>query len=330
MKAKPPTSVIATLVSALALAAGCGSSQGGKSGDTFVRPPKNIDVELPQLEIHADGVDRFATCPPAGGVTQGWIPKVPAWTAPPAPKTAPVAPANPANSGSVADGGAPPAVSPEREIAIGQHADEPANAPTPTEKAIRDTLQPFRTCYRRGLLHDATQNGHVAVVVRVGGDGRVAEVESYGACELSREVVSCMRDVGKRLRFEAPPEGSATIILPAVFAPRSGIVRQAPGPNDEYAASAAIALEAARPGLHECEKRERRAVRSQEGWGTFVIEVDDKGQVVHQNIEPWSGNQELLRCASDVVGRLTFPVPANGSATVRARISFNPRGIVAE
>ncbi len=304
-----------------ALVAGCGSTQGGKNGETFVRPPKNIDVELPQLEIHADGVDRFATCPPSGGVTQGWIPKIPAWTAP----------ATPAPSASAAsDAGAPPGIAAEREIAIAQHDGEPSNAPTPTEKAIRDTLQPFRTCYRRGLLHDATQNGHAAIVVRVAADGRVADVESYGACELGREVVSCMRDVGKRLRFEPPREGSATIILPAVFAPRSGIVRHAPGPNDEYAASAAVALEAARPGLHECEKRERRAVRSQEGWGTFVIEVDDKGKVVQQNIEPWSGNQELLRCASDVVGRLTFPPPVNGSATVRARISFNPRGIVAE
>jgi hypothetical protein len=297
---------------ALAGAAGCGSTPPSASTGANANA-HGIDVELPQLEIYGDGVERFANSPPSGDVTQGWIPKIADWKPPPADASA----------------GASATPSPiDHEIAIAARIGDPPNAPTPTERAIRDTLAPFRTCHQRGLLHDPTQDGHVAVVVRVGADGRVVKSESYGACELSREVVACMVHVGRRLRFEPPAGGSASIILPAVFAPRSGIVRRAPGSHDEYAAAASVSLEDARAGLHDCERRERRAVRSQEAWATFIMEIDAKGHVVRQNIEPWSGNQELLKCASDVLGRIQFPVPESGTATVRSRITFNPRGIL--
>lgn len=307
----------------LATIVACGSSQSTKEAP-IARGPHNVDVELPQFEINGDGVDRFATCPPTGGVTQGWIPNVGTWAASEAPAVA-----TNADAGAAAAPGALPRRT-DDEIAAAPRAGEPSNAPTAAEKAIRDTLQPFRTCHRRGLLHDATQDGHVAIVIRVGADGRVAKTESHGACELSREVIACMMHVANRLRFDPPAEGTpTTIILPAVFAPRSGIVRNAPGSHDEYAAAASVSLETARRGLHDCEQRERRAVRSQQAWATFIMDVDDKGRVVRQNLDPWSGNQELLKCAGDVMSRVTFPPPVSGTATVRARISFNPRGILA-
>jgi hypothetical protein len=333
---------------ALPLLGACGGSQT-REKNTFVRGPRHVDVELPQLEINADGIDRYATCPPTGGVTQGWIPKIPPWSAPTTPTTPAVRPAArppSATLGTIADdagagasgsavvgaGSAPDAsaggVLAEGEIRVARRTDDPANAPTATERAIRDTLQPFRRCYHRGLRHDETQNGHTAIVVRVANDGRVAKTESFGTCELANDVVQCMMQVASRLRFDPPSEGHSTIIVPAVFAPRSGIVRQTPGSNDDYAAAAAIAIEGARPDLHGCEERERRAVRSRSGWGTFVIDIDDKGHAVQQNIDPWDGqHQDLLRCASDAMARIEFPPPPGGSATVRVRITFNPRGI---
>lgn len=306
-----------SLLAGVAATAGCGGGAPPQESATAVmaRGPHR-DVELPQLEIHADGVDRFSTCPPSGGVTRGWIPTIPEWTPP---KAAP-APAPSATAGGIA----------EREIAILPRPDDPPNAPTPTEKALRDTLAPFRSCQQRGILHqggslrDHSQDGHVAIIVRVGPDGRVVRSESYGACHLSREVVSCMMDVGKRLRFEAPAQGSSTIILPAVFAPRSGIAREAPGPNDDYTAAATVALEAARPGLHECEARERRAVRPPEAWGTYSFPVDEQGHAGPQEVTPFDGNQELLKCAGEVLQRTPFPP---GPAIVRVRVSFNPRGV---
>lgn len=347
-------SALAIGVSFFAALSGCGGSSSRDAA--LVHGPRHIDVELPQLEIHADNVDRLASCPPVGGVTQGWIPEIPTWSAQGTSTTAASVggsnhdgggKADPASTPATSfalsskgtgndgestakDAGASPNPDNQREIAVAKRSDDPDNGPTPTERAIRDTLAPFRSCYRRGLLHEPTQNGHVAVVVRVGPDGRVAQAETYGACELSREVIGCMMQVGKRLRFDPPAQGSATIIIPAVFAPRSGIVRQTPASHDDYAAAATVALESARPALHECEQRERRAVRSQQAWATFAFEVDSKGHAGAQTASPFGGNTELLKCAGDALQQIAFPIPDGGSATVRVRVEFNPRAISSE
>lgn len=313
------------------VAIGCGSQQ--PPDKTFVRGARHADVELPQFEVHSDGIDRFTTCPPSGSATQGWVPKVAAFSGPSA---APAAPKPASDAGvSAFDAEAPNL---EGEISVQKREDDPANAPTATEKAIRDTLRPFRACYRRGTLmrvgafrdeaarEVAVRDSHVAIVVRVGSDGRVVKTESYGACELSRETISCMLQVGKRLRFDPPADGNAaTIILPAMFAgSTAGVSRNPTGAYDDYAAAAAVVFENARPDLHACEQAARKAVRSPNGWGTFVIDIDATGKAVRQNIDPWDGkNQPLLQCASDAVARLSFPTPPGGSATVRVRVVFN-------
>lgn len=314
-------------VGAVALGAGACAAGGAPSQPPFVRGARHVDVEIPQFEIHADNVDRFATCPPQGGMTQGWIPPVPPWSAPKgvvaAPTSTQAVDAGPSFFGDAA----PP---PEGEINLGRSSADPMNAPSPAEKAIRDTLQPFRACHRRALRHDQTQSGHVAVVVRVGADGKVVRTESHGACDLSREAIACMLQTAARLRFDPPADGNATIIIPAVFAPRGGIVRAVPGQHDDYAAAVAVTVETGRAELHACDERERRAVRPRSGWGNFIIDLDETGRAARQNIEPYDGNQELLRCASDVVGRLKFPAPPGGTATVRVRIEFNPSASVSQ
>lgn len=183
------------------------------------RPVEPPNADIAELEISADGVDRFSSCPPPGELGHGWIPKLPPWIAPPA-KNEPPLP------------GEMPLILPS-----------PDDRRTPTERAIADTLRDFRDCYRKGLVRDPTQDGHVAVVVRVGPEGRVAEVEDYGACEISSASIACMKAAAAKLRFERPPGGSDTIIIPAVFTSRDGVRRAEPTPNDVYTASAYLTIE---------------------------------------------------------------------------------------
>ena len=210
-------------------------------------------------------------------------------------------------------------------------SEEPLSAPayprtvSPTERAIADTLPSFRSCYRHALFKDATQDGHVAIVARVTADGRVAKVETYAGCDLSSQAIACMMDATQRLRFDPPAEGSATIVIPAVFAPRQGHVHREPSTNDVYTASAFLTVESARPALHACEEHARHAGKPVEATGTFSLEIDARGKVTKQHVDPWQGDQELLTCAAAVIEKLKFSPPSGGKGNLIARLTFNPR-----
>ena len=289
----------------LALAAGgCGGSdaENGGARTAGTDKPAVTSIEVAELEISGTAVDRFTSCPPAGELGQDWIPKLPAWTPPAKNPNAPP----------------PPPDSPDLPPPI-------ADGRTATEKAIFDTYPEFRKCYQRGLLHDPTQDGHAAVVLRVGPDGHVAAVESYGVCELSSPVVACMKTAAGRLRFEPPAAGAATITIPTVFTTRGGRPHEHPSPNDAYTAAAYVTVESARPELHLCESAARRAGQALQATATFLIEVDAEGKIVHTHIDPWSGNQDLLACAAHAFEKLAFEKPPAGRANILARLSFNPR-----
>jgi hypothetical protein len=286
------------LVTAWAIAAlACGASDVHPA-DVDTQAAQKTNVEVAELEINGSGIDRFASCPPPGELGQDWLPPIPAWHAPPAPP---------------ADPGTPPV------------PDDPAmHGSSPTERAVTDTHDAFRSCWHKSLIHDPTQDGHVAIVLRVGGDGRVAKVESYGACSVSSEAIQCMKDAAKKLRFLPPEGGSDTVIIPAVFA-SSGASSTNPLPSDVYAAAAYVAVEGMRPALHACEESARHSGRSVVASATFSLDVDARGKVVHSNIDPWSGAKELLVCAAAAFEGGTFPKPAGGRGTVQVRIAFNPR-----
>ncbi len=258
--------------------------------------PSTTSIEIAELEIGA--VDRFTSCPPPGELGQGWIPPLSPWS---------------------------PPVSTAAAIAAPAAAPQPSDGRSPTEKAIHDTYSDFRSCYHRGLVHDPTQDGHAAIVLRVGPDGRVAEVDAYGACDLSSEVVACMKRSAERLRFDPPEAGALTVTIPAVFTSRGGHGHPRPTTNDAYTAAAYVILEGARPALHACEKGARKSGAQVEASATLALELDAKGLVVHTRLEPWSGNQELLACAANAVGALVFPAPPGHKGTVLARLIFNPR-----
>jgi hypothetical protein len=180
----------------------------------------------------------------------------------------------------------------------------------------------FRDCWHRGLFDDPTQNGHVALALRVGADGRVGNVESYGACSLSTNVVTCLRDTAKEMRFETS-ESDDTVIVPLVFA-EGAPHRVAMGPNDAYTADAYVAIEAARPAIRTCAREARKGGGTPTASATLLLDVDPHGKVVHEHVDHFTGDKGELLCAAKAVGAVVFPAPPRGRAYVIARVAVDP------
>jgi hypothetical protein len=294
----------------LALAS-CG---GPPAGDAAGKRGPTTGVQLATLEIRDDQVDRFEHCPPAGEIGQDWIPRLPEWHPPAATASAAVPESAVASSGS--------------GIASAQSTAPEAEAlPEASLAALQDEASsamrvPFRRCYHRGLMLDPTQDGHVAVVMRVGRSGKVASVETWGACDLAPETLSCMRDEASHLKLLPPAGGSATVTVPAVFTNGAPRLR---GHNDAYAAAAYVAIEAMRPRLHRCEENARRTGGSVFATATMTIDIDGEGHGQHVAVDSWSGGQELLQCAAEVLREASFSPPPAGHGVVIVPVMFNPR-----
>lgn len=300
----------------LAALAACGRPAGDPSLDGARRPPT---AEVAELEIRAQGSDRFTRCPPPGELGQHWIPTPPPWTAPAA-----SAPAS-----------APPPVDEDYVTRTKDY--------TTTEQAIEATHRDLRSCYRKGLVHAPTQDGRVGLVLRIGPDGKVARVESYAACELAPESLACMEGVVGRLRFPPPAGGADTLVIPAVFTSRDGVRYTTPTNDDAYTASAYLTIDGARPALHACERQARRDQRPMHATGTFTLALRADGTVARAHVDPWAGEQSLLLCAAKALEQLRFPPPppldgragdagiaseaSKATATVIARVNFNPRQV---
>lgn len=278
------------------IAIACAGSQEHPKVDPAVR---GTSIEIANFEIHADGVDRFVSCPPNGELGQDWIPPIPQWT--------------------------PAAVDPDAGVTTPSSIVPPGSHWSQTEKAIEDTRLQFRTCYHRGLVRDPSQDGHVAIVLRVSADGTVRKVEAWGACDLQREVIQCLKDTAGKLRFAPPASGADTIVMPAVFQPRAGRSTTSTE-NDAYTAAAYVALESLRPELHACEETARRSGGESAAWGFFKMPIDKNGAVTGAAVDPFGGNQETLECAAKVLQTLHLPPPTAGRGEVQLRLDFNPRG----
>lgn len=306
---RAPLALALSLVASIA-AASCGGGAPPPEAPfgPAKAPPASADVA--ELVISAHGADRFVTCPPPGEIGQSWI-------LPPFPWVAPAAPDAGAPLPGIAhvDGGAP----------IDDSYVTRTRDYTLTEQALEATRRDFRSCFRKTLHRNPTQDGRVAIVLRVGSDGRVLDVEEYGACELEGEAIACMKDIARRLRFPPPAEGRDTITIPAVFTSRNGVRRTTPSANDAFTAAAFLVVESARPRLHACEQAARRELRPVEATGTFTMDLDGEGRVRHVHVDPFTGDRTLLSCAAKSLEGLAFPKPPAGKGTVIARLNFNPR-----
>ncbi|MBX3189165.1 MAG: AgmX/PglI C-terminal domain-containing protein [Labilithrix sp.] len=260
-------------------------------------------ADIAELEIRGQGVDRFTRCPPPGRLGDPWFPQPRPWTAP----------------APTADAGPPEPIDADYMSRVRDQS--------PAERAIEATHRDFRSCYRRGLVHDPAADGRVAIVLRVGPDGKVAKVEEYAACEIAVESIQCMKGVAARLRFPPPAGGSDSVVIPAVFTSRDGVRLNGNtgSPNDIYTSGAYLTLEGARPGLHACEAQARRELRQLEATATFTMTLGKDGQVTKAHVDPWTGEQTLLMCAARELERLKFAPPPSGTGTVIARLNFNPR-----
>ncbi len=270
-------------------------------------------VQLSSFEVRDDQVDRFEHCPPAGEIGQDWVPPIPEWHPPAASASAAVP------ESAVDPSGGDPA--PPQS---GDTVDEstPASLAVLTDEAANQTRERFRRCYHHGLLFDPTQDGHVALVLRVDRAGKVASVESWGACDLAPEALICMRDEAKHVHLRPPQGGSATVTIPAVF---TNGAEKAGTAKDAYAASAYVAIEAMRPRLHNCEQTAKYAHTGVFASALFSIDIDAKGKGVHVGVDQWKGGHELLGCAAEVLRDAPFAPPPGGQGKVIVPVVFNPR-----
>jgi hypothetical protein len=271
-------------------------------------------VQLTTFEVRDDQLDRFEHCPPPGEIGQDWVPRIPDWHPPAASASAAVPEsAVDASGGDTSGGGG---------AGDGSEAAAPASLATLNDEATNQTRAAFRTCFHHGLLYDPTQDGHVALVLRVDRAGKVAAVETWGACDLAREALVCMRDEAMHVKLHAPAGGSATVTIPAVFTNGAQRTRQ---PNDGYAAAAYVAIESMRPRLHSCETAAKYAHTGVFASAVMTIDIDSRGHGVHVAVDQWKGGHELLSCAAEVVRDASFPPPPAGKGKVILPIVFNPR-----
>jgi hypothetical protein len=156
----------------------------------------------------------------------------------------------------------------------------------------------------------------------VGRSGKVAQVETWGACDLAPETLVCMRDEAAHLELRPPAGGSATVTVPAIFT--SGVARRQ-GPNDVYAAAAYVAVEELRPRLHNCEEVATRAGKSVFATATMKVDVDAEGHGFHVAVDPWRGGHEILACAAEVLRDARYPSPPAGRGRIIVPVAFNPR-----
>ncbi len=292
--------VVASAASVAAAMTSCGSKdREPPANEPSQRTPPAADVA--ELEIRSEGVDRFSMCPPPGSLGQHWIPPPFPWT-PPA---------------SATDAGVE---HPIDEALIARTKDR-----TLTEIAVEATHRDFRSCYRKALVRHPTQDGRVAIVLRLGPTGRVLNVEEYGACELDPEAIHCMKGVAARLRFPPPATGEETVTIPATFTSRDGVRRTVATTNDSYTAAAYITIEGARPALHACANEAKQQLKPTQATGTFTMSIATDGRVLRAHVDPWTGELSLLQCAARALEGLQFAPPPSGSGTVIARLNFNPR-----
>src|SRR5271169_3585565 len=74
----------ASLASVVLIASSCGGPSTETPPPTSPVEPRSTgtSIEVAELDINWNGIDRFVNCPPPGELGQDWIPPLPPWTPP--------------------------------------------------------------------------------------------------------------------------------------------------------------------------------------------------------------------------------------------------------
>lgn len=90
---------------------------------------------------------------------------------------------------------------------------------THIQSRVRDRAPEQRKCYEQGLARDPALAGRLALRFTIALDGSVRTVEVKSNSLPDCQVVGCVSDVFRTLRFDPPQGGSVSVEYPVVFAP---------------------------------------------------------------------------------------------------------------
>lgn len=91
----------------------------------------------------------------------------------------------------------------------------PRTSALPGAERVVAGLRPgFHRCYQRGLDKYPDAEGGVRLVLHVGPNGEVSNVDASPSGNLPGEIVSCMVSRARMAQFSAPEGGSAAVVVP--------------------------------------------------------------------------------------------------------------------
>ncbi|MDP9151580.1 MAG: AgmX/PglI C-terminal domain-containing protein [Myxococcota bacterium] len=86
------------------------------------------------------------------------------------------------------------------------------------EAVIRSQIHPgAKRCYQKGLENDPTQAGKIVILIKVAPSGEVDNVSVSSNSGLSPSVATCIANVARRAKFDAPGSTGSTISVPFNF-----------------------------------------------------------------------------------------------------------------
>ena len=91
--------------------------------------------------------------------------------------------------------------------------------PETIQAIVRGNFDEMRRCYENGLRPSPNLQGRLTIKFVIDVEGKVTSAVDAGSDLPDREVIQCVADEFKRLRFPKPEGGSVTVVYPIIFSP---------------------------------------------------------------------------------------------------------------
>jgi TonB family protein len=91
--------------------------------------------------------------------------------------------------------------------------------PSRVQSVVRAHFSDVRLCYEAGLKRKADLQGRVHVKFTIGRDGAVTSATDHGSDLPDPDVVACVLDVFRKLRFQPPQRGVVIVTYPLTLQP---------------------------------------------------------------------------------------------------------------